>query len=71
MVQNNFYTVRVEFLVEDEKTGKMKKQKESYLVDAISVTESEAKTTKYLVKRGEKNFEITAASASNIIQIIQ
>jgi hypothetical protein len=70
MTQTNFYTVKVEFLTEDEKTGKMKTQKENYLVEAVSVTDSEVKTTKHLTDRGETNFEIKSCSASSIIEVI-
>jgi hypothetical protein len=49
----------------------MKKQKLDYLVDAISVTEAEAKMTKWLIERNERNFEIKAAITSPIIDVIE
>jgi hypothetical protein len=69
MNTQKYYTVKVEFLFEDDK-GKMKKQKLDYLVDAISVTEAESKITKWLIERNERNFEIKAAITSSIIDVI-
>jgi hypothetical protein len=69
MNTQKYYTVKVEFLFEDDK-GKMKKQKLDYLVDAISVTEAEAKITKWLIERNERNFEIKAAITSPIVDVI-
>ena len=43
-----YYSVQVAIEVEDAK-GKIKKQKENYLVDALSVTEAEAKLVKKFV----------------------
>ena len=68
-MENKYYTVKVEFQLEDEK-GKIKRQKVDYLIDAISVTEAEAKMTKYLVERSERNFEIKAAITSPIVDVI-
>ena len=50
---------------------KMKKQKLDYLVDAMSVTEAEAKMTKWLIERNERNFEIKAAITSPIIDVVE
>lgn len=36
-----WYTVTIQFVVEDEQTGKIKKVKESYLVKAVSITDAE------------------------------
>ncbi len=69
MNQDKYYIVKVEFKFEDDK-GKMKKQKLDYLVDAVSVTEAEAKMTKWLVERSERNFEIKAAIASPIVEVL-
>lgn len=69
-MENKYYTVKVEFQVEDDK-GKIKKQKVDYLIDAMSVTEAEAKMTKYLVERSERDFQIKAAIASPIVDVIE
>ncbi len=69
MNTQKYYNVKVEFVFEDDK-GKMKKQKLDYLVDAVSVTEAEAKMTKWLIERNERNFEIKAAITSPIIDVV-
>jgi hypothetical protein len=69
MNQDKYYIVKVEFQSIDDK-GKTKKQKLDYLVDAVSVTEAEAKITKWLVERNERNFEIKAAITSSIVDVI-
>ena len=65
----DFFTVKAVFQVEDAK-GKIKKQTETYLVDAMSVTEAEARLTTYLMERGENDFDIKSASKSNIISVV-
>jgi hypothetical protein len=70
MNTQKYYNVKVEFLFEDDK-GKIKRQKLDYLVDAMSVTEAEAKMTKWLMDRNEKNFEIKAAITSPIIDVVE
>jgi hypothetical protein len=64
-----FFVVKAVFEVENDK-GKIKKQTENYLVDAMSVTEAEANLTQYLTERGENEFTIKSASKSNIISVI-
>jgi hypothetical protein len=68
-MDNKYYTVKVEFVVEDDK-GKLKKQKFSYLVDAMSVTEAEAKMTTWLVKRSERDFQIKDVVSSPIVDVL-
>jgi hypothetical protein len=65
-----YFTVKAVFETEDNK-GKIKKQTEVYLVDAMSVTEAEARITEYLTDRGENDFEIKSASKSNIASVIE
>lgn len=64
-----YFQVKVQFRTEDDK-GKVKKENVSYLVDAMSVTEAEARTVQYLVERGEEAFEVKAASESKIFNVI-
>jgi hypothetical protein len=64
-----YFQVKVQFKVEDDK-GKIKKQNVLYLVDAMSVTEAEAKTVQYLADRGESEFEVKAASEALIAEVI-
>jgi hypothetical protein len=68
-MDNKYYTVKVEFVVEDDK-GKLKKQKFSYLVDAMSVTEAEAKMTTWLVERSERDFQIKDVVSSPIVDVL-
>jgi hypothetical protein len=65
-----FFQVKVQFTVEDSK-GKVKKQNVLYLADAQSVTEAEARITKYLVDAGEQAFEVKAASESLIAEVVK
>jgi len=60
-----YFNVKVQFVNEDNK-----KQSVNYLVDAMSVTEAEAKTIQYLTIEGEQSFEVKAASESKIAQVI-
>ena len=62
---SQYFQVKVQFVNEDNK-----KQSVAYLVDAMSVTEAEAKTIEYLISEGEQSFEVKAASESKIIHVI-
>ena len=62
---SQYFQVKVQFVNEDNK-----KQSVAYLVDAMSVTEAEAKTIEYLTSEGEQSFEVKAASESKIIHVI-
>ena len=68
-MDNKYYTVKVEFVVEDDK-GKLKKQKFNYLVDAMSVTEAEAKMTTWLIERSERDFQIKDVVSSPIVDVL-
>jgi len=63
-----FFNVKVQFTV--EVNGKLKKQNVNYLVDAMSVTEAEARTVEYLTEQGENEFEVKAASEAKIAEVI-
>ncbi len=53
------------------KKGKIKKQKENYLVDAMSVTEAEAKLVKKFTDEAVKlEYEVVKVSETNIIEVI-
>ena len=64
-----YFNVKVQFRTEDER-GKVKKENVAYLVDAMSVTEAEARTVQYLTEHGEEAFEVKAASESKIAQVV-
>jgi hypothetical protein len=69
-MENKYYVVKVEFTFIDD-NGKPKKSKYPYLVDAMSVTEAEAKITKFLMDEGESGFEIKDAVSSPIVAVIE
>ena len=64
-----YFNVKVQFTVEDGK-GKIKKQNINYLVDAMSVTEAEARTVEYLTEQGNQEFEVKSASEAKIAEVI-
>lgn len=66
---NQYFQVKVQFTTEDE-NGKQKKTNVQYLVDAMSVTEAEARTVKYLTDQGENDFEVKSASESKVSAVI-
>jgi len=69
LIMAKFYSVQVAIEVEDAK-GKIKKQKENYLVDAMSVTEAEAKLVKKFVAEAVKlEYEVVKVSETNIIEV--
>jgi hypothetical protein len=66
----NFFLVRVEFDDINEQTGKLKKIKTQYLVDAMTCTEAEARTHQYL-KGTVMDYEIVSAVKSPIEDVIR
>jgi hypothetical protein len=65
-----FFLVRVEFESVNEDTGKSKKIKTQYLVDAMSCTEAEARTHEYL-KGTLLDYEIVSTVKSPIEDVIR
>jgi hypothetical protein len=65
-----YFQVNVELLDTNEK-GKQQKIKEQYLVDAESVTEAEAKTTKMFEEEGNTmDFMVKSVRETKILQVI-
>ena len=66
-------SVSVQHEVDGGKGGvKIKKVKESYLVDAMTVTEAEARVVKEFEKAGiQLDYEVSAAKESKILQVIK
>lgn len=64
-----WYTVTIQFVVEDEQTGKIKKIKENYLTKAISVTDAEASVIKDL-EGTMGDFRILKIDESRIARVI-
>jgi len=68
-VMAKYYSVLVAVEVEDAK-GKVKKNKENYLVDALSVTEAEAKLVKKFVAEGVNlEYEVVKVSETKILEV--
>jgi hypothetical protein len=64
-----YYAVTVSVEIEDAK-GKIKKQKEQYLVDALSVTEAEAKLVKKFTKEAVKlEYEVVSVKETKVVQV--
>jgi len=65
-----YFEVVVEYRNEDE-NGKIKKSKETVLVDSMTVTESELKVVNYLQKQGEtREYTVLSSKESKIKEII-
>lgn len=69
MQVKSYYTVAVKVKYEDAK-GKVKTKTERYLVEAVSVTDSEALMVEYMTKLGEKDYEISSSAESRIVDVI-
>lgn len=65
-----FFLVKVEFEGVNESTGRPKKIKTQYLVDAMTCTEAEARTVEYL-KSSVLDYEIVSTTKSPIEDVIQ
>ena len=65
-----WYSVTVQFVVEDEQTGKVKKVKETYLVKAISITDAETQVAKDLDGM-MSDYRILTATESKIMRVIK
>lgn len=72
MKEQNYYwySVTVQYFIEDSDTGKVKKYKETYLVKAISVTDAEALVTEDL-SGVLSDFRILTVNESRITRIIK
>ena len=68
---SKYFEVTVGLVVATLKSGKDKVQKESYLVDAMSVTEAEAKVVSDFEKAGVKiEYKVISARESRVIRVI-
>jgi hypothetical protein len=69
---SKFFEVTVEVVVATLKNGKDKKHKETYLVDAQSVTEAEARVVKDFSDSGvQLDYKVSAAKESRILRVIE
>lgn len=69
---SKYFEVTVGLVVSTLKNGKDKIQKESYLVDALSVTEAEAKVVSDFEKAGVQiEYKVISARESKVIRVIE
>ena len=68
---SKFFEVTVEVVVATLKNGKDKKNKEVYLVDAMSVTEAEARVVKDFSDSGVQiDYKVVGAKESRVLRVI-
>jgi hypothetical protein len=69
---NKYFEVSVELVVSIQKNGKEKKQKEVYLVDAMSVTEAEKRVIEDFEKAGvQLDYKVASAKESRVLRVIE
>lgn len=69
---SKYFEVTVEVVVATLKNGKDKKNKEIYLVDAMSVTEAEARVVSDFNDAGVNvDYKVSGARESRIIRVIE
>lgn len=67
----SYFSVLVEVEGEPKRNGAPTKIREMYLVDAMSVTEAEAKTVKQLTDEGTlQSFQVTKVSETKYLAVI-
>lgn len=71
-MDSKYFEVTVEIIVGQTKTGKDRKQKERYLVDAMSVTEAEARVVEDFEKSSTQlDYKVVGAKESRIERVIE
>lgn len=69
---NKFYEVTVGVVIGTLKSGKEKITKETYLVNAMSVTEAEARVVKVFTDEGTiLDYSVKIAKESRILRVIE
>lgn len=67
---SKYYEVLVQLKMENDK-GKIKNVKELYLVDAMSVTEAEAKVVETFTKSGfSQDYSVVSVKGSKVVDVI-
>jgi hypothetical protein len=67
-----YFEVSVELIIAIQKNGKDKKQKEVYLVDAMSVTEAEKRVIEDFENSGvQLDYKVVSARESKVIRVIE
>lgn len=71
-MDNKYFEATVEIVIGQTKTGKDKKNKEVYLVDAQSVTEAEARVVKDFEDSGVNlDYKVVQVKESRIERVIE
>ncbi len=69
---SKYFEVTVEVVVATQKNGKEKKNKEIYLVDAMSVTEAESRVVQDFTDAGVQiDYKVSGAKESRVIRVIE
>lgn len=69
---SKYFEVTVELVIAIQKNGKEKKQKEVYLVDAMSVTEAEKRVIEDFENSGvQLDYKVVSARESKVIRVIE
>jgi hypothetical protein len=67
-----YFEVTVELIIAIQKNGKDKKQKEVYLIDALSVTEAEKRVIADFEASGvQLDYKVVSAKESKVIRVIE
>lgn len=66
----SYYMVKVDLIIQDETTGKLKRHTEQYIVNAVSVTDAEAKV--YADFEGYTgDFEVVSTVKTKIAKVLE
>jgi hypothetical protein len=67
-----YFEVSIELVISIQKNGKEKKQKEVYLVDAMSVTEAEKRVIEDFENSGvQLDYKVVSAKESKVIRVVE
>jgi len=67
---SKYFQVVVQVKVEDEK-GKIKKQNETYIVEAVSCLDAEETVTKDFVDEGSNlDFKVTSVKETKVVKVL-
>jgi len=68
---NKYFEVTTEIVISIQKNGKPKTAKEVYLVDAMTVTEAEARVVNDFVKSSANmDYKVVSAKESRVLRVI-
>ena len=71
MFDSKYYLARIQMKIEDSESGKIKKHKESYLVNAVSVTDAEVKVAKDFSGTDSRiEWEVVSVTETKILKVL-